>query len=121
VGPAACWETARRRSNFPLSAGELSVAANANLVIVGADPADPSETVIDGNKQSRVLALTKAGSLKATLTVTQSDHSTPILTRGVKFTAKGPAKARGATAIWTALGARASRSEAAQGPDTASP
>jgi Bacterial Ig-like domain (group 3) len=48
--------------------------------------------------------LAKAGSLKATLTVTESGRSTPILTRGVKLTAKAPAKARGSTAIWAALG-----------------
>jgi hypothetical protein len=48
--------------------------------------------------------LTKAGLLQVTLTVIESGRSTPILTRGVKFTAKAPAKARGATAIWTALG-----------------
>src|ERR1700721_976721 len=43
--------------HYTLTAGELSVAANANLAIVGADPAAPSETVIDGNKESRVLAV----------------------------------------------------------------
>ena len=48
--------------------------------------------------------LAKAGSLKATLTVTESGRSTPLLTRGVKFTAKAPAKARGATVIWAGLG-----------------
>jgi hypothetical protein len=48
--------------HYTLSGGELSIAANANLAIVGADP---SETVIDGNKQSRVLAV--AAKANATL------------------------------------------------------
>jgi hypothetical protein len=50
---------------YTLSAGELSIATNTNLAIVGADPADPSETVIDGNKESRVLAV--AANANATL------------------------------------------------------
>jgi CSLREA domain-containing protein len=48
--------------------------------------------------------LAKAHSLKATLTVTESGRSSPILTRGIKFTATAPAKARGATAMLTTPG-----------------
>jgi CSLREA domain-containing protein len=51
--------------HYTLSGGELSVAANANLAIVGADPEDPSETAIDGNEQSRVFSV--ASSAHATL------------------------------------------------------
>lgn len=51
--------------HYTLTGGELSVAADANLAIVGADPEDPSETAIDGNKQSRVFAV--ASSAHATL------------------------------------------------------
>jgi Bacterial Ig-like domain (group 3) len=51
--------------HYTLTAGELSIGANAHLAIVGADPENPSQTVIDGGETSRVFEV--AASARAIL------------------------------------------------------
>jgi hypothetical protein len=59
AGPCGALESGKTTIHLPaghytLTAGELSIAASANLAIVGADTSDPTKTVIDGDKKSRV-------------------------------------------------------------------
>jgi hypothetical protein len=48
--------------HYLLTSGELKVKAGARLKIVGASPADPGETVIDGSEKSRVLEVAAGAS-----------------------------------------------------------
>jgi List-Bact-rpt repeat protein len=59
AGPCGALESGKTTIHLPaghytLSAGELSIGGSADVAIVGANPANPSQTVIDGDKKSRV-------------------------------------------------------------------
>ena len=47
--------------HYTLTAGELQIAAGANLAIDGANPNDPAQTVIDAGGASRVLEVASGG------------------------------------------------------------